>query len=69
MSLPDAIVALLRNDPARRRRLTRRAGVAAARRGLRGRYGFAYQDPDVVVTVDGVEVARYSPWEDGCAHD
>jgi len=67
--LSDPIVALLRADPARRRRLTRRAGIEAARRRLTGRFTFVSDGTDVVVRCGGNEVIRWDPWEDSCAHD
>jgi hypothetical protein len=69
VSLPTIYAELLRRDPARRRRVARRAGIEAARRGLRGPYSFRVSGTDVVVSVGDEEVARYDPWEDDCARD
>jgi hypothetical protein len=64
-----AVLRLVADDPARRRRLLRRAAVEAVRRRLRGPTGYRVAGTSVVVSVAGQDVARYDPWAEGAAHD
>ena len=71
MTPTDAsIVLLVTRDPARRRRLARRAGIEAVRRGLRGPYSYRVVGTALVASCEGVDVAELDPWLDvGAAHD
>ena len=64
-----AVLGLVANDPARRRKMLRRAAQEAAKRRLYGHTSFRVSGTDVVVSIGDVDVATYSPWEDDCAHD
>ena len=70
MNAADArILSLVLRDPARKRRLTRRAGIEAAHRRLRGPFHFHVDGTVVIATNEGVEVARLDPFDEGAAHD
>ena len=60
----DATIALaILKDPARRRRLVRRAGIEAARLRLRGPFEYHIDGTALVAEVDGTEVARMDAFD------
>ena len=64
-----AVLGLVAGDPARRRRMLRRAAREAVRRRLDGPTTFRVAGTDVIVSVAGEDVAAYDAWMDDCAHD
>lgn len=71
MSPADWSVArVILGDPARRRRLIRRAAQAAVRRRmLHGTYVYRVEGTAVVASMDGIDLARVDAFDGEVIHD
>lgn len=64
-----AVSRIILGDPARRRRLVRRAAQEAVRRRMRGRYDYHVEGTAVVASMDGTELARLDAFDGDVIHD